>query len=497
MDALGISGGSAVERRPGAIRASLQNYGIHLFLISFACVYYLSNADLLLGHYDLGWHLAAGDLIRDRGAIPFQDPWSFTLADKQWYNLSWLWDVIASVLFQYTGFGGLVVSVVACGAVIVGYLASVCLARGASVVAACVAVFLACLLYPSFVTPPNIYLAAAPNTATMVFAVIFYGECLRRTRWFLLPPMMVLWVNLHGGFPLGFGIIGLFGGVALLRRDWAGVRIFGYAAAGCVAAIFVNPLGWHIHDGVQATLGHFVQANITEWASWYENMSLPGCLPGVAYVLAFVTLELCDPRARRIPLESRLLSWLFLGLGLYQFRYMAFFFLFSAVPLALHIDRLLPKRLLNEFEIRKSLLASGVIGACALPLTFMHMKPAFALPQMISQADADYLTTHFSHARMLNHWNVGGLLIFRTRGKVPVFVDGRAATAYPDDLLRDYFTLVDWKVDEAAWDKVIAKYRIDAVLWVKAHQQLRHFLVDKRGWKEQYSGQYESVYVKP
>jgi hypothetical protein len=497
MDALGISGGSAVERRPGAIRASLQNYGIHLFLISFACVYYLSNADLLLGHYDLGWHLAAGDLIRERGAVPFQDPWSFTLADKQWYNLSWGWDVVASLLYQYAGFGGLVVSVVACGAVIVGYLASVCLARGASVVAVGIAVFLACLLYPSFVTPPNIYLAAAPNTATMVFAVIFYGECLRRTRWFLLPPMMALWVNLHGGFPLGFGIIGLFGGVALLRRDWAGVRIFGYAAAGCVAAIFVNPLGWHIHDGVQATLGHFVQANITEWASWYENMSLPGCLPGVAYVLAFVTLELCDPRAHRIPLESRLLSWLFLGLGLYQFRYMAFFFLFSAVPLALHIDRLLPKRFLDEFEIRKSLLAAGLIGACALPVTFVHMKPAFALPQMISQADADYLKANFSHARLLNHWNVGGLLIFRTGGKVPVFVDGRAATAYPDDLLRDYFTLVDWKIDEAAWDKVIAKYRIDAVLWVKAHQQLRDFLVGKRGWKEQYSGEYESVYVKP
>jgi hypothetical protein len=497
MDALGISGGSALARRPGAIRASLQNYGIHLFLISFACVYYLSNADLLLGHYDLGWHLAAGDLIRERGAVPFQDPWSFTLADKQWYNLSWGWDVVASLLYQYAGFGGLVVSVVACGAVIVGYLASVCLARGASVVAVGIAVFLACLLYPSFVTPPNIYLAAAPNTATMVFAVIFYGECLRRTRWFLLPPMMALWVNLHGGFPLGFGIIGLFGGVALLRRDWAGVKIFGYAAAGCVAAILVNPLGWHIHDGVQATLGHFVQANITEWASWYENMSLPGCLPGVAYILAFVTLELCDPRAHRIPLESRLLSWLFLGLGLYQFRYMAFFFLFSAVPLALHIDRLLPKRFLDEFEIRKSLLAAGLIGACALPVTFVHMKPAFALPQMISQADADYLKAHFSRARLLNHWNVGGLLIFRTEGQVPVFVDGRAATAYPDDLLRDYFALVDWKIDEAAWDKVLAKYRIDAVLWVKAHQQLRDFLVGKRGWKEQYSGEYESVYVRP
>ena len=78
-----------------------------------------------------------------------------------------------------------------------------------------------------------------------------------------------------------------------------------------------------------------------------------------------------------------------------------------------------------------------------------------------------------------------------------MFVDGRAATAYPDDLLRDYFTLVKWEIDEAAWDTVLEKYKIDAVLWVKAHEDLKRFLVDKRGWKEQYVGAHESLYVKP
>ncbi|HEY3792340.1 MAG TPA: hypothetical protein VGM09_10960 [Bradyrhizobium sp.] len=475
----------------------MQSSGIYIFLISFCCVYYLSNADLLLGHYDLGWHLAAGDLIRNRGNIPFQDPWSFTLADKQWYNLSWLWDVIASVLFQYTGFGGLVLSVVACGAVIVGYLASVCLSRGASAIAVCISVFLACLLYPSFVTPPNIYLAASPNTATMLFCVVFYGECLRRTRWFLLPPIMVLWANLHGGFLLGFFIVGIFGGIALLRRDWANFKIHAFAGAGCLVAIFINPLGWHIYDGVTATLGNFVQANITEWQSYYQNMTMPGSIPGIAYILIFLALELRYRSSRLIPAESRLLSWLFLVLGLYQFRYLSFFFLFSTVPLALHLDRLLPRRLLNNPEIWKSLLAAGIIGACALPLTFVKIEPALGLPEMISEQDAQYLRAHFSHARLLNHWNVGGLLIFRTQGTVPVFVDGRAATAYPDDLLHDYFKLGDWEIDETAWNTVLEKYRIDAVLWVKAHQQLRHFLVDKKGWKEQYAGRYESIYVKP
>ena len=274
------------------VSSYFQRSGLYVFLISSACVYYLVNAPVLLGHYDLGWHLAAGDLIRDQGHIPFQDPWSFTAGDRQWYNLSWLWDVIASVIFQYTNFSGLVLFVVACGAVIVGYLTSVCLSSGASAAAVGISVFSACLLYPAFATPPNIYLAASPNTSTMLFCVIFYAECLKRTRCFLLPAIMVLWANLHGGFLLGFLIVGIFCGAALLRRDWVHFKIYSFAGLGCFIAIFINPLGWHIYDGLSATLGHFVQANITEWQSYYANMTLPGSIPGILYALIFIALEL-------------------------------------------------------------------------------------------------------------------------------------------------------------------------------------------------------------
>jgi hypothetical protein len=484
----------AVDRRLIAT-GNARTSGIYIFLISFACVYYLSNAPLVLSHYDLGWHLAAGDLIREQGRIPVLDPWSFTSGDRQWYNLSWLWDVIASVLFQYARLSGLLLFAVACGAVIVGYLAWICLRSGASATAVCASVFSACVLYPSFATAPNSYVAASPNMATMLFCVLFYAECVKRTRWFLLPVMMVLWVNLHGGFLLGFLVIGVFCGAALLRRDWADFRIYTLAGLGCFVAIFVNPLGWHIYDGVTATLGHFVQAYIGEWLSYARNMSMPGSIPGIIFMLIFAGLEL---RYRGpCPLEARLLAWSFLVLGLYQFRYMSFFFIFAAVPLALHLDRLLPERL-NVSNLQKSLLAGGIVGLCALPLTFLQIAPTLELPQMLSEPDARYLQTHFPHARLLNHWNLGGLLIFFTRGTVPVFVDGRAATAYPDALLRDYFTLVEGlEIDEAAWDTVLEKYRIDTVLWVKAHDELRRFLVDKRGWKEEYAGLYESIYVKP
>ncbi|MFM9616248.1 hypothetical protein ACKI18_47975, partial [Streptomyces niveiscabiei] len=82
----------------------------------------------------------------------------------------------------------------------------------------------------------------------MLFAVVFYGECLRRTRWLLLPAIMALWANLHGGFLIGFLIIGAFGGAALLRRDWAGAKIYALAGLGCLAATFINPLGWRVYE---------------------------------------------------------------------------------------------------------------------------------------------------------------------------------------------------------------------------------------------------------
>jgi hypothetical protein len=98
---------------------------------------------------------------------------------------------------------------------------------------------------------------------------------------------------------------------------------------------------------------------------------------------------------------------------------------------------------------------------------------------------------------VLNHWNYGGYVIFRARGELPVFVDGRAATVYPDSVLRDYFELITRDVNEDAWKTVLEKYHVDAVLWPKAHTPLAAFLVGKLGWTEAYSGKFANVYVRP
>jgi hypothetical protein len=49
----------ALPRRAAteAIAARFHKSGIYVFVIASVCLYYLLNAQILLGHYDLGWHL--------------------------------------------------------------------------------------------------------------------------------------------------------------------------------------------------------------------------------------------------------------------------------------------------------------------------------------------------------------------------------------------------------------------------------------------------------
>ena len=121
---------------------------------------------------------------------------------------------------------------------------------------------------------------------------------------------MVLWANLHGGFLIGLIIVGIFCGVALLRRDWVNFKIYDFVGVGCFIATLINPLCWHIYEGLASVLGHFSQAYITEWWPYYRNVTVPGSIPGIIYILIFVALELRYGGGAR-PIGSRLLLVVF------------------------------------------------------------------------------------------------------------------------------------------------------------------------------------------
>jgi hypothetical protein len=283
--------------------------------------------------------------------------------------------------------------------------------------------------------------------------------------------------------------------MALLRRDFS---LFGrYVAFGLVsvAVTFVNPVGAAVYEGVLGTVGHFALDHITEWMPFFRIVGYPECLPLCLYALVFAALELANIRAR--PIEARLLSWAFLIAGIWKLRYLSLFLVFSTVPLALHLDHLLPRVFARRVNDRHLGLAGAAL-LCCLPLLCWRSVPPNPglLPQIYPRAEIDWLIAHPPHAHLLNHWNYGGFLIFRTRGAIPVFVDGRSATAYPDSLLHDYFPLMNLQVDPATWQRVLAKYRIDTIMWPKAHTALQDYLTGS-GWQLAYSGPIANIYVKP
>lgn len=199
-----------------------------------------------IGDNDMGWHLATGRWVVEHRQVPRTDVLSFTSA-----GVPWIYPPFAGVLLYLTyavfGYAGLSwFCVLACLAV-VAYL----LRRGdmGSAVLALLAV-----------NAIAARMAPRADLFTTVFFALFLGELWAyhnesRSRPWLLPVVMLCWVNLHPGFIAGLGAI-----VAYLLIELADLffadrrqavllrlrRIWPWLAA-CVAATLVNPWGARIY----------------------------------------------------------------------------------------------------------------------------------------------------------------------------------------------------------------------------------------------------------
>jgi len=214
---------------------------ILLVLLSALCAGLHTVAD-----YDMGWHLATGRYVLQHHLIPRTDVLSFTSAGKPW-----AYPPFAGVLLYLTycafGYAGLSwFCALACLAV-VAYIVR----RGdiGSAVLAMLAV-------------QSIAARTAPRADlfSTVFFAFFLGELWAyhrgtRSRPWLLPVVMLLWVNLHPGFIAGLGAIGayLLTEVADLlfaeRRQAVLLRlrsVWPWLTA-CGAATLVNPWGPRIY----------------------------------------------------------------------------------------------------------------------------------------------------------------------------------------------------------------------------------------------------------
>ena len=199
-----------------------------------------------VGDSDMGWHLATGRWVVEHRQMPRTDVLSFTSAGEPW-----MYPPFAGVLFFLVyglfGYAGLSwFCALACLAV-VAYLV-----RRGDLGSA----ILALLAVVSIATRT----AARADLFTTLFFALFLGELWAyhrglRSRLWLLPVIMLLWVNFHPGFVAGLATIGAYLLVEIFdlllaeRRQAALIRlrrVWPYLA-GCGVATLLNPWGAKIY----------------------------------------------------------------------------------------------------------------------------------------------------------------------------------------------------------------------------------------------------------
>jgi hypothetical protein len=483
--------GHVAERSRGArgfglLARLLPSIGDFAFLIPvFFLFARMNGAGTLLGDGDTGWHIRTGEWILAHSRVPHRDIFSYTRPNETWYAWEWLSDVSMGWLHQAGG-----MQAVLLGAILLICFTSALLYR--LVRRKCGSALIAFVLTAVAAAGSSIHWLARPHLFTMLFLIVFYSilEERRMRLLFILPAAAVIWTNLHGGFFAGILLICAYAGgefitVLLARpgedRRAAAGRLWRYslAAAGCAAASFINPYGWHLHEHLfrfLASPAYF--QDIAEFASisfrhplapFFELMLLLGAATAFWSVM----------RKRFV---SLLLLAGFTHLALLSIRNIPLFMIVAAPPVGLALAEWLRRlqketagstlhpvfRGLDSLSRRLTAADAGphwhvACPAAILALAALMYGPA---PSPLLRAQYDpraYPVTALDDLRgsdrIFTSDTWGGYLIYR-RYPAKVFVDGRS-DFYGPAFEAEYAAVMGVRYN---WEAILAAHGVDTVL---------------------------------
>ncbi len=472
------------------------------FCFAFFALFYGLTQAPVFGDPDTGWHMASGALWSAHGIAP-QDPWSWSVPSGQWINYSWAFGIITEWLYRYTGNLILYPLTLFWYAGLVALMSWHALKQGVHMTALLIVlVVVLMILYPGVLLRPNM--------VTLLFAItayFFLRNFERRAEWMVwlfLPLLTVLWINLHGGFIVLFLMLAVFAIEALIRGQWD--LLARLVAVGCLCYIvtFINPYGYAIWDGVLIALQSDFNVEIREWAptNFRDNIFMLALLG-----LLLVASGFDDNNLR---LADRLWIFVLFYFAVTSQRHSVMLALFSIpfVSVALtHTMRALPfasvflrlgdrmERTLQTPELRPGVVVVLLITFFTLASPFPRDLLLGKSPDMprdkLSSEDLAYLRLHYGDEQILNHYDLGGYLIWWGRGNPKVFVDGRAGNLYPDSLLLEYRDFMRFAGQNIRAQEIQKKYGFRYVLMPKANDLTEWFKNDL--WEADYIG--ESVVV--
>src|SRR6202034_406853 len=185
-----------------------------LIFVCVLCILLFTALSMrLLGDAGIGWHIRTGQQILATHAIPPVDLFSSTMTGKPWFAWEWLYDLVVGQLEATLGLNGVVWLTALVIAAVFAWTFRLLIARGTNVLVALALVLLA-------VAGSMIHFLARPHVVSWLLTLAWFFILDSSERddfaggggpgrpWIrALPLLMLVWVNVHGGFLVGFVLL--------------------------------------------------------------------------------------------------------------------------------------------------------------------------------------------------------------------------------------------------------------------------------------------------
>ena len=488
-------------------RYLIPTVGQSLFLIVFLFLSFQSRT-ILLNDADTGYHIRAGEYILKTFSVPSHDIFSFRSPPPKWTAHEWLSEVVMALLHRAFDLTGVVLFFI--------FLISATYALLFRMLRTCRGNIIADILIITIVIVSSaLHWLARPHIFSMVIMVGWY-QILKifqkgsRNYLYLLPPIMLLWVNLHGGFVAGFLFLAIYffcNGIKLgfsageEKEQAKGKASFlGYTILACILVSLINPYGYHILTfPFRLVSNRDLMDNVREFLSPDFHRVMP-----FKYLLYLMITILAASRKRLDIIEISLLL-IFLNMALYSVRYIPLFCIVAAPILAEQAGVVLGQKEGSRFPTFQSesgniakidswakgypwvvvalLLVAGIAAAGKLKFHFdRKVKPVAAV---------DFLMKENVTGNMFNRDEFGDFLIYAAYPKYRVFIDGRL-DVYGTEKFKEYLKVANLG---PGWEKILEKYNIGWIFY-DANSVLSRSLYEKKGWRLIYADKVSNIFVK-
>lgn len=276
----------------------------NVYVLSVVVITVAAALHVVVQPHDFWWHLANGRTIVGTGTLPTTDEFTFTRTGEPFFNQMWLAQVVLYGLYRAGG----VPLVLTMHAVVIGVAVALLLRlcirltgrpRVSSLAVLGVALPLS---FPNWAVRPQPYVL--PLFVGFIWLLLYSRPTVdsryRLGSWWLLPVLMVPWVNLHGSFALGLAAVT---GVAVVEivagrqrltvRQRQGLAVVTVATWG---AALLNPRGTGVFRYTAELLTNPSVRGVSEW-----QPVTPTDVIGILYFLTVAVVVLLMVYGKRTP----------------------------------------------------------------------------------------------------------------------------------------------------------------------------------------------------